>query len=144
MIERPARDYCGEAIANAGIKPYGNALSRCSNQHSESASQQVADGIAQGNTWPTIDNAAYYGLAGDIVRTIAPHTEADPVAILIQVLAYFGNIIGRAAHYRVEADHHHANLFVVLVGQSAKGRKGTSGSRARSVMKAADERWLNE
>jgi len=123
----PTRDYVWEALASAGTKPNGKT-----------------DGIAQETTWPTIDNAAYYGLAGDIVRTIAPHTEADPVALLIQVSVYFGNMIGRSAHYRVEADHHHANLFGVLVGQSAKGRKGTSGSRARSVMKAADERWLNE
>ncbi|MGC2780371.1 MAG: hypothetical protein WA418_32525, partial [Bradyrhizobium sp.] len=42
------------------------------------------------------------------------------------------------------ADQHHANLFCVLVGQSAKGRKGTSGSRARSIMQMADEAWLNE
>jgi hypothetical protein len=32
----------------------------------------------------------YHGLAGDIVRTIAPHTEADPVSILVQTLVAFG------------------------------------------------------
>ncbi|ABQ32860.1 hypothetical protein BBta_0583 [Bradyrhizobium sp. BTAi1] len=78
------------------------------------------------------------------MSTIAPHTEADPVAILIQVLVMFGNVVGRLPHYQVEADQHHLNLFCVLVGQSAKGRKGTSGSRARSIMQMADEVWLNE
>src|SRR5262249_52242708 len=36
--------------------------------------------------FPEMADAAYYGLAGDIVRTIEPQTESDPVAILIQVL----------------------------------------------------------
>ncbi len=39
--------------------------------------------------------AAYYGLAGDIVSAIAPHTEADPVAVLVQLLVACGALIGR-------------------------------------------------
>jgi len=93
---------------------------------------------------PTIDVAAYYGLTGDIVRTFDPHTEADPVALLIQLLTYAGNVIGRSPHYRIEADEHRANLFAVLVGRTAKGRKGTSGGRVRSVVTAADERWMED
>jgi hypothetical protein len=89
--------------------------------------------------WPEMDPAAFFGLAGDIVNTISPHSEADPVAILIQVLTFFGNVIGSGPYYQVEADRHHANLFTVLVGVSAKGRKGTSGGRARSVF--SDEQW---
>jgi len=107
----------------------------------EQAAKRQAE--AEGN-WPVIDEAAFYGLAGDIVKTISPHTEADPVAILIQVLAIFGNIIGRAPYYQVEADRHHANLFTVLVGTSSKGRKGVSHSRARSVFVDADEQWTKE
>ena len=51
--------------------------------------------------WPRLDEAAYHGIVGDIVRTISPHTEADPVAILMQVLTLAGNAIGRSPHYRV-------------------------------------------
>jgi len=94
--------------------------------------------------WPTMDEAAYHGLAGDVVRTIAPHTEADPVAILIQFLTVFGNIIGNASHYLVESDRHSANLFVVLVGASSKGRKGTAAGRVRAIAKLADETWAAE
>ena len=92
--------------------------------------------------WPVIDEAAYHGLAGEVMRTIEPHTEADPVAILLQVLTYFGNVVGRGPYYQVESDRHHANLFCVLVGRSAKGRNGTSGGRARAVMQLADQQWL--
>jgi hypothetical protein len=93
------------------------------------------------DAWPTIDEAAFHGLAGDTVSTIDPHTEADPVAILIQLLAYVGNIFGRDPHYRIEGDYHRGNIFAVLVGDSSKSRKGTSAGRVRSVMKYADEKW---
>ena len=71
-------------------------------------------------TWPEPpDPAAFHGVAGEFVRIVEPHTEADPVALLVQFLTAFGNIIGRTAFYRVEADHHHGKLFVVLVGEPA-------------------------
>src|SRR5437879_2609769 len=91
--------------------------------------------------WPALDDAAFYGLSGEVVRTIDPHTEADPVAILIQTLTVAGNLMGRTAYYRVEDDRHHANLYGVLVGESSKARKGTSLGRVRAIAKNADERW---
>ena len=48
--------------------------------------------------------AAYHGLAGEIVQAIAPHTEADPVAVLVQLLVACGALIGRGAWFEVEAD----------------------------------------
>jgi Protein of unknown function (DUF3987) len=100
--------------------------------------------VIQSDTFPKLDSAAYHGLAGEIVHTIEPHTEADPAAILVQLLAYFGNIIGRSAHYPVEADKHRGNLFVVLVGATSRGRKGTSAGRVRSVVASADEQWTGD
>jgi hypothetical protein len=76
--------------------------------------QQISD------NWPEMDAAAYYGLAGEVVKTIDPHTEADPVAILLQLLAGFGNIIGSNPFYRIEGDQHHANLFWCLLAAQAK------------------------
>jgi hypothetical protein len=94
--------------------------------------------------WPVLDGAAYHGLAGDIVKLFEPHTEGDPVGILLQILVVFGNIIGHSPYYLVEGDQHHTNLFVALVGTSSKGRKGTSSGRVRSVTKGADEFWSLE
>jgi hypothetical protein len=96
------------------------------------------------NKWPVMDEAAYYGLAGDVVRAILPDTESDPVAILAQYLTAFGNIVGSAPYYLIESDRHLANLFVVLVGVSAKGRKGTSGSRIRAITSIVDRTWSIE
>jgi hypothetical protein len=75
--------------------------------------------------WPAPpDPVAYHGLPGAIVSKIAPHTEGDPAAILTQLLVCCGALIGRDAFFQVEATHHHPNEFVVLVGDSAKARKG--------------------
>jgi hypothetical protein len=94
--------------------------------------------------WPTLPGEALYGLAGDVVKTISPHSEADQAAILIQFLASAGNLFGRSYYYQVESDQHHANLFVALVGESAKARKGISWGRVKSVARIADEQWFNE
>ena len=95
-------------------------------------------------SWPVLDDAALHGIAGEIVRTLAPHTESDPVAILIQTLTLTGNVIGRNAYYQVESDRHHANLFAVLTGASSKARKGTSAGRVSAIVKFADQRWSDD
>jgi hypothetical protein len=85
--------------------------------------------------------AAYVGLAGEIVRAIEPHTEANPAAVLIQLLTAFGNAVGRGPHFEVEATKHRANLFVVIVGATAAARKGSSWAQARRLIEAADPDW---
>jgi Protein of unknown function (DUF3987) len=94
--------------------------------------------------WPWIDGEAYHGLVGEIVETIEPHSEADPVAILVQLLAAAGNVIGRSCYYQIESDRHHANLFAVLVGPSSKARKGTSWGRVSAVAQVVDPKWEGE
>ncbi len=94
--------------------------------------------------WPILDGAGLYGLAGDIVRTLDPHTEADPVAILVQTLVMFGAAVGRGPHARAEADRHGTNLFATLVGETSKGRKGTAFGQVRGISRMADPEWESE
>jgi hypothetical protein len=84
---------------------------------------------------------AFHGIAGDLVRRIEPHTEADPAAILVQFLVAFGNAVGSGPHCYVEATRHHMNLFAVLVGDTSKARKGTALAWARRAVVAADPTW---
>jgi len=89
--------------------------------------------------WPDPPAAeAFHGLPGAIVQAIAPHTEADPVAILAQLLVGAGALIGRGAHFQVEATRHHPNEFVVLCGDSAKARKGSSFDHVARLLEQAD------
>lgn len=94
--------------------------------------------------WPQIDSAAFHGLAGDVVRTIEPHSEADPVALLVQFMTAFGNAVGRGPYFQVESDHHYPNLFAVMTGDSSKSRKGTSWGRIRRLFEIADDNWADE
>jgi hypothetical protein len=85
--------------------------------------------------------AAFYGLAGEIVREIEPQSEADPAAILVQILIAVGSAVGRGPGFVVEADRHHCNLFGAIVGATASARKGSSWGQARRPVEAADAPW---
>ena len=93
------------------------------------------------DSWPTLDAAARYGLASEVVSAIEQHSEADPVALLIQFLAAFGSAAGWGPGFRAEADHHGTNLYVLIVGVTAKGRKGTSWGYIRRLFVIADADW---
>ncbi len=97
------------------------------------------------NKWPELPrDESFYGLAGQYVRFIEPHTEADSIAILVQFLTAFGNIIGKTPHFRVEDDYHALKINVVLVGETGKGRKGTSWSRVRRPFEAISIEWVSQ
>lgn len=91
--------------------------------------------------WPTPNPGMFYGLAGKFVKKIEPHTEADPVALLVQFLVMFGNAIGRNAYYQVEATQHFSNLFAVIVGATAKARKGTSLNHIKRIFSQVEPLW---
>jgi hypothetical protein len=97
---------------------------------------------AQAAPWPDPpDEAAYHGLAGEIVRELLPHTEADPVGLLVTFLACVGNAIGPGPHYRVGGARHELRLFPVLVGATSSGRKGTAVDTLSPIFEAALPDW---
>jgi len=90
--------------------------------------------------FPTsLNKAALYGIAGEFVSLIEPHTEADPVALLINLLTGFGNIIGDSSFFKVEAAKHPMRIFAILVGESSRGRKGTSWDYVKNILRSIDE-----
>jgi hypothetical protein len=86
-----------------------------------------------------LEPAALHGLAGDVVKTIEPHTEADGPALLSQFLVALGNVVGRGPYYQVEATPHHLNLFLVVVGATSSGRKGTSWDHVARLFERAEQ-----
>lgn len=84
---------------------------------------------------------AYHGPIGSMVKQILPTTEASPAAILLQMLAMFGSIVGRGPHWRHEATKHHLNLYCCVVGPTAVGRKGTSWDYVEDVAWSLDPTW---
>ena len=92
-------------------------------------------------TKPKLQEEAYHGLVGEIVRTMEPHTEADPAALMTNAFVSIGNAIGKGAYIRTEADFHHVKLYAAIVGRSSKGRKGTSWGYQKTMMRRADPSW---
>jgi hypothetical protein len=92
--------------------------------------------------WPVLDRTALYGVIGDIVKLIEPHTEADPAGILFTLMAQCGNLIGPLPYYKVDiASQLRLNMFVMLVGKTAKARKGTVGELVKFILRGIDDEW---
>jgi hypothetical protein len=101
--------------------------------------------FAQCDDYPRpLGAAAFYGLAGETVRRIEPHTEADPAALLFQFLAAFGNLIGHDHYIVADGTRHYLNVYGVLVGQSSKGRKGTSWNHIANLMECVESEWRQD
>lgn len=90
---------------------------------------------------PQLAEDALFGPAGAIIKKIEPHTEAHPAALLLQLLVGFGNVVGRGPFLLTERDRQHCNLSTVIVGESSRGRKGTSWGQVRFPLEQADPGW---
>lgn len=88
-----------------------------------------------------MSDKAFYGLAGDTVRSIEPHSESDRTALLMNFLTGFGNVIGDGSFFKVEADIHPMRLNCVLVGGTSKARKGTSWGYIKNLFHTIDPDW---
>jgi hypothetical protein len=86
-----------------------------------------------------LGDAAYLGPLGRMVDDMAPLIEPAPVAVLLNVLAIFGNSCGRngdvskggsqGAWFRVGKEKHYPALFLGVVGKPSDS-KGTAFSKA--------------
>lgn len=93
-------------------------------------------------SWPApLGEAALPGIVGEIVRTIAPHTEADPALLVLHLLVAFGNYVGRGPHFAVSGARHRCNLNLVAVGRTSEGRKGTAWSAILPLLERLDPEW---
>lgn len=93
--------------------------------------------------WPTLHPDARYGLAGDIVEAIEPHSEADPAALLVTFLAAFGALVGAGPHAMADGARHGTRLWTLIVGATAQARKGSSWQQIRRILVAADNDFVD-
>ena len=76
----------------------GELISLIDAQPAPSPATSQAIALAAPAGWPPPPaDEAFHGLPGAIVAKIAPNTEADPVAILTQLLVACGPLLGRGA-----------------------------------------------
>jgi hypothetical protein len=92
---------------------------------------QIEDRIWQ--QWPELGQDALSGLAGRFVELASRNSEADPAAILLTFLMRFGVEVGVGPFLFVGDSKHYARSIAVIVGNSSKARKGTSGKPVTRV-----------
>jgi hypothetical protein len=154
ILSLPADDPITQHIADQKQepRPYVERQVRQIIGHVQSSGAQAK--VNEPKPWPVLDEKAYYGLAGELVRTVEPHSEADPTALLIQNLVCFGNFCGeylcqgptsltmgecRTPYYQVENDPHPPVLFAVIVAD-------TGERKARCPLQpvvSSPKRWLD-
>jgi hypothetical protein len=91
-----------------------------------------------------MNDAAFQGIAGRVVEFLEPHTEADRAGLLVSFLVAFGAAVGSGPHAIADGSNHPARLNLVLVGRSARARKGTSWAVVRRVLAEADPAFIEQ
>lgn len=92
---------------------------------------------------PSLGEDAYYGLAGEMVNAVIAQTEASASAMLLQILALFGSAAGQSSFVLSGNAKQPARLYVVVVGETSKARKGTSLEVASAFFKHAVPLWYS-
>jgi hypothetical protein len=89
-----------------------------------------------------LHEAALYGLPGHLVRSIEPYTEADPAGLLLTYLAMLGSAIGPQPAAVADGALHPARLNVLLAGDTARARKGSTQANIDRIMAVAAPEWF--
>ena len=88
--------------------------------------------------WPVLPLEALHGLAGDAVHLATTDCEADPAAVLITFLAWFGAACGqpdgKTPYLRIGETRHAPRLFAAVVG--------AIGNVAGSTIAGVDTVWV--
>lgn len=97
---------------------------------------------------PTMAPEGFVPLLRGFVDAACASSEAHPVAVAANAIAWFCCAIGRGSHQRIGDAVIHCRPNALIVGKSGKARKGTSETTAREVFKRADlllrQRWGNK
>ncbi len=84
---------------------------------------------------PVLDERCYDNLFGEYSLELIDRWEAetDPVAVLFQAMEIFGNMLDRDAFFITEEGHIYLNDYLMVVGTSGEGRKGTAWKHAKRL-----------
>lgn len=82
---------------------------------------------------PVVEPAVFHGVLGDICQTVnaGEHTEADPIGVLVTLMAGSGVVLGRTPHVQIASTRHPLLIWPLLFGSTGAGRKGESYGTAR-------------
>lgn len=87
---------------------------------------------------PRMHEDGFPPLVHEIVEAACANSEAHPVAVAANVLAFFCSMIGRGIYQRIGDASIHCRPFLLIVGKSGKARKGTAETAVREIFRRAD------
>lgn len=85
---------------------------------------------------PALDRAVLHGLLGDIVKAAEPTTEADPIGVLVSLLAGVGVAVGTGPFIQVGNSRHPLLIWPLIFGRTGSGRKGEATDTAERFLRA--------
>jgi hypothetical protein len=135
---------------DGGRKEYERIFSKLGERNSRmhmiigGEKREKTEAASEVTSWPEMEGPAYSGIFGQVVETVGPHTEGDPVAVLASALVSFGNAAGRGPYVQIGATKHRTNLFFGHVGETSKGRKGSARNPVKDIMHSADRHWTED
>ncbi len=126
------------------LVPTAKAEPTVHRHNGDAAAERPADNFPE-----PMAKEAFHGLAGQIVKIMEPQNEINPEALLLQFLVSIGSVVGRGpctlSARSVNSGSlvvaHHANEFLVVCGESALSRKGTSLSYVLDCVRQIDQDW---
>jgi len=96
---------------------------------------------------PPVDNQlpdfVFDNPIGRYVLANDPHTEGDPAAVLMQSWELLGNFVGKGVVHRINNTPIYANGYLLIVGATGVGRKGTSLSDAKGPYLAGEMEMID-
>ena len=93
---------------------------------------------------PELGGEARHGLVGEVAELFEAGSEIDGAAVIFQLLAVVGAMVGRTNWFPVGVDRHYPNLFVAVVGPPGTGTKGMGLRAALDVARRADPGFVAE
>ncbi|ONI85691.1 hypothetical protein ALI22I_28420 [Saccharothrix sp. ALI-22-I] len=86
---------------------------------------------------PAVDPVVYRGVLGELVSAADPTTEADPVGVLVSLMANVSALIGAGPHVQISNARHPLIVWPLLFGRTGAGRKGDATDTADRLTLAA-------
>jgi hypothetical protein len=130
----------GDATSDKSARQFIDDLARRASRVQAPASERSDE-----TGWPRpMGDDAFHGLTGRVVELVSPTVEADRIAILLHFLVAFGNACGSRPHMILGRRRHGTVLYALVVGRTAKARKGTAWAAVEEVMQRAAKLWHEE
>lgn len=95
--------------------------------------------VTQVRAWlPPVDPAVFDCHVGRLACALDPHTEADPINVMVTLLAAAGVHVGPDVVFPVSFERHPLLTWPIIIGPTGSGKKGTGFNTARALLAATD------